>query len=778
MLRQALLLIFCFVLLPLALAQPQSDDELKFRASQAKELNKYAEKAYKDGFHGAAKKVWLMLLSEYDADNETARGYLGYQKSGKTWVKKPGFSYPKNDEPNAGKVKGLKSKWASTVTKIVAAHKRRALEYEKAGRTDLAEWHWKKIIYFDDEDLEARAALNRDEQFEGLTGTSLEKDLYDRSKLIEAVVEEETRKSYDVERIEGDAGKHPFLDKANLDYVTVKSEHFTVYGDFQLGVDENQQPIWNWEILEKAAINGERAIRVMQRITDGMPGFNPNVETWLREWAFFQSGDTYKQVLEANRNLMSDSDYEFLKENSSSCGLFGNEGALKVAAAGSEQTVYDGAVRSVAQAYGNVRSDGMREGFGHAIVGMFFNYNRLFAVDNEEQQRSTTGEEDPGFTSPDMEIWKELALEMAWSLGENTPAAALPLMKAADFPNDARIKSWSFCDYLIRRDPTLVVKMDRLSDSARPVEVAEKFREQNDGLSIEQLEKEWKDFWTEASPVLKAIKNNTEPLTAINKDVAKWLKEFNDARVENQGSTKVLWREASSGRCAEHVNYLLLNEEERGAAAEHMQKLDLEGASHFGDIFAHMAIVETDAKKPKDVFERWMSWPGYRDALLNNSLRTVGLYVDDNVLVMDVIRGLGRAEEGKGGMRFYPKEDTRLPGTEVSVADLGPEVQELLEDLGYGDKETLGYPISLHHFGTGGLAGPRDSYTVSLMNRDERIEGIVHIADGGENRRSSAPGMVVFYPLEPLPRGKTLTIKWNWENKEGGSDGKKFDFST
>jgi len=775
MLRQLVLLVLFLVMLPLALAGPQSDDEMKFREAQAKELNKYAGTAFKDGFPGVAKNIWLMLLSEYDPDNKIARESLGYQKSGKTWVKKPGFQYPKNDTPNASRAASLKKKWAVTESKIAKAHKRRALEYDKAGRTDLAEWHWKKVIYFAEDDLEAQAALNRDTQFEGLTGTSLEKDLYDRSKLIEAVVEEETRKQYDVERVEI---QHPFLDRANVKYVTVKSEHFRVHGDFALGVDETGAPIWNYEIIENAAINAERAIRVMQRLTEGMSGFNPSVDTWLTEWAFFQSPDTYKQVLEANRTLMSDSDYEFRKENSTSCALFGEGGALLVAAAGNEQTVYDSAVRSVAQAYGNVRSDGIREGFGHAIVGMFFNYNRLFAVDNEEQQRSSTGEDDPGFTSPDMEIWKELALEMAWQLGEVTPAAALPLMKAADFPNDARIKSWSFCDYLIRRDPTLVVKLDRLSGEPRPAEVSAKFREQNDGLALEQLEKEWKDFWTEASPVLKAIRDNTEPLSSINKDVEKWLKAFNDARVDNFASTRVLWRDASSGRCAEHARYLLLNEEERGAAAEHMEKLDLEGASHFGDIFAHMAIVETDAKKPKDVFKRWMGWPGYRDALLNNALRTVGLFVEDGVLVMDVIRGVGSAEDGKGGTRFYPKEDTDLPDTEVDVSELGPEVKELLVDLGYADKEKLGYPLSLHHFGTGGLAGARGTYTVTLMNRDEPIEGIIHVADGGENRRSSAPGMVVFYPLDPLPRGKKLTIKWNWENKQGGTDGKKFDFST
>ena len=42
-------------------------------------------------------------------------------------------------------------------------------------------------------------------------------------------------------------------------------------------------------------------------------------------------------------------------------------------------------------------------------------------------------------------------------------------------------------------------------------------------MSIAELDKEWEDYWTEASSVLKAIQNNTPPLAAISKGVEKWL---------------------------------------------------------------------------------------------------------------------------------------------------------------------------------------------------------------------------------------------------------------
>ena len=771
MFRQVLLLALLVLMIPLSFAQPQSKDELKFRAKQATELNKYAEKAYKDDFPGAAKGVWLMLLSEYDPDHANARAKLGYQRSGKTWVKQPGFSYPKADSTNAGKAKSLRSAWEKTEAKVAGNHKKQAQKYEKAGRTDLAAWHWEKVLFFVDDDPEAQAALNH-KPVEGWSGTDLEQTLYDRALLIEAVVAEEARKEYEVEVL-GEGDPQPFLVKAKVPYVTVKSEHFIVRGDFKIGEE------WNIDVLVEAAKNGERALQVMRRIMDGYPGFNDNPDSWITDWVFFQDTETYKQVLRANADLMDAKQLEFRLEHSSGSALVAGNVALDLSGAQNAQAVNDGAVRNVAQAYTNFRAPALREGIGHAIVGRFFNNNRHFIVDREKQQRTTTGEDDPDIISPNMDTWKDLALEQAWKLGEGTAAAQLPLLTADKFPDDARIKSWSFCDYMVLRDPSLLTGMDALRSERQPVEVEAKFTEGHDGLSIAQLEKEWKDFWTGASPVMRQILKKEPPLSALNKDVGKWLTAFNKARMDGQSATAVTWSDRYSGRCAEHVRYLLANPELRGPAAVQMQDISLDGGSHLGDMFAHMAIVDTNAKKASDkhFFERWMGLPGYRDALLSNSLRTVGLYYEDDILVMDVIRGVGTPEKGKGGMRFYPKQDSRIP-TEVAVADLGPEIVELLEKHGVAGKEVLGYPLSLHHFGTGGLSGLRDSYSCTVTLRGEPVPGIVHLADGGENRHSSAPGMVVFYALDPLPKGKELKVKWNWENGEGTTTTESFTFDT
>jgi hypothetical protein len=38
--------------------------------------------------------------------------------------------------------------------------------------------------------------------------------------------------------------------------------------------------------------------------------------------------------------------------------------------------------------------------------------------------------------------------------------------------------------------------------------------------------------------------------------------------------------------------------------------------------------------------------------------------------------------------------------------------------------------------------------------------------DNGRNRRTTAPGVVTFYPLRPLEKGD-ISVFWNWEQPNG-----------
>jgi hypothetical protein len=713
------------------------DDEARFNAGQADKLNKFAKQAFDKGFPRQARLIWMQTIKLYDADDEDAHKALGHVRSGSSWAPDPGFEYPLDDTGDSRDGASLFKAYEKLKEDLADAHRKQARKWAKADRTDKAHEHFRMLLRWVKDDEEAQQALEHRE-IGGVTGTGLEQTLFDRSKAIERAVDEQTAVEYPVEKVDA---KAPVLDRAQVPYVTVKSEHFVLHGD------PDQE-----EFLKQALVWAERSLRICEA---AFPW-----KTEVRgEWAFFTSKDTYKQILRANADQVPN--LEWRLEHTSTSGL----GNLVVGATGSVQVLFDACVRNVAKTYAQFRSDGLSEGIGHTFVGMTFNNNRLFAVDLEKQQGTTATEEDREYTSPDFDVWKNLALEMAWKMSGGVPAIDIAYADAATFSNEQRIKAWSLCDYMMRRDPTMLRKLDELavgqkqSGQRRPLDLQSGF-EQATGVTLAQIDKEWEDFWTEATPVLQAIRNNTPPLSAISRGVEKWLEAFNAVRGQ-QKAAAVTWSSNLSTRCKEHAEYLKANKDERGPAAEHRQIVEL-GGSHLGNMFAQMAIVETQAKlaKAEDLFEDWMRIPGYRDALVHDFLRSVGIYTEGDILVMNVVSGLGAPKSKSAGFLCHPwKHATNIP-TEVEVAKIGPELEELLRKHGHERKKVVGYPLTIH-FGQS-VQGDRTSYRCNAVDaRGNKIEGLI-LLDSGKIRRSTAPGMVTFYPLDPLPRG-AIQVTWSWE---------------
>ena len=725
----------------LCVATPAQMDDTEFLQDQAEKLNRYALRAFEQGFPREAKIVWLMVISDYDRNDEEARRSLGYVRVGQSWAPDIDFRYPQQDNPDARAAQRLRDRWDDLAKDLGSAHKGIAKDYEEAGRTDLSKRHYAQVIRFLPDDADAKEALEY-QPIEGLSGTPLEQVLYDRSKKIIQSVEQERDKTYHVEAL-GIADSHAFLEKAGVEYIGVRSEHFVFRGNF----DE--------EALKEAAMYAERAYQVCRVAFEGYGGFNSDANQWVATYAYFDDIDVYKRILAGNSDLMTREELEFRLEHSGGSTLVNGENVLVLGTAINQFALNDSAVRGVTRRYAGLISPALQEGIGHTIVGIFFQNNRHFIVDRKTQLETRATEEEIQKYSPNMDTWRDLAVEAAWEM-TGTSAAELPLIHAATFPDDARIKAWSFCDYLLRRDPSLLQELDKLREATDERDVAAKFEENNDGLTIAHLELEWKNFWTGASPVLSSIKGNIPPLTAVSRDAARWLEGFNEVR-KTHGRLPVSWSSSFSTRCKEHVDYLRANRGERGPGAAQTQRSGLEGASLPGSLFAQMALVSTNGRDPTRVFEKWMDWPGYRDAILNENLVGIGLYADGQLMVMDGIRGLGQSET----LDFwvYPARNQSAVPAQVLVSELGPDVQKLLEENGHGGLRTLGYPISLHF---GQSRGSLDSFNCTVRIRDDLVEGIVHVADGGTNRRGSAPGMVVFYPLEPLKRGSPVEVKWSF----------------
>jgi len=740
MIRRALLLSLSVAILSsVGLAQ---GEEAQFNQRQAKALNAYAKKAFDKGFPRIAKVVWLKTIKLYDADNQDAWTALGYVKNGSSWVLDTSNPYPTKDSGKGSDGKPLQSQYRALEKKLAAQHRAMAKKYEKADRRDRATHHWQMVLRWVKEDGEASAALAHKE-VGGLSGTDLEQTLYERSKMIEKAIEEQAGVDYETEVVT--SAKCEPLDRAQVPYVTVKSEHFVLHGDQE---DEAN--------LHEALMWAERTLKICQV---AFPWGAPDGK-WPNEWAFFPAKETYQQVLKANQvpNL------EWRLENTSTCGI----GNTVVAATSGKQVLLDAAVRNVARPCSGLGSDGFSEGIGHTFVGMIFNNNRLFSVDLKKQEGTTASEEDREFQSPDFDVWKNLSLEMAWKSTGGVPANELPFADASNFTNEERIKAWSFCDYMMRRDPQMLRTMDQIAQEMKskrmrqPLEFEKRFQAKHGDVSIPQLDKEWEDFWTEASPVLKAIQNNTPPVSAISKGVDKWLEALNKAR-KARNRTPVTWSAVLSTRCKAHADYLKANKDQRGPAAEHSEKVDL-GGSYTNSLFAQMAVVETSGKPSKadKLIERWIYKPGYRDLLINHRLLTVGMYLEGDIMVMNATSGLGDPKDPQSGFDCFPPRNVQQTTyeREVSVAELGPEAEALLAANGRAGKKTIGFPLTMH-FGSNGGIGLRGTLKCQVAGKDGTpVEGVM-VFDDGEVRTTTAPGMATFWPLDPLPKGQ-VTFVWTW----------------
>ncbi|MBK8100590.1 MAG: hypothetical protein IPK26_26160 [Planctomycetes bacterium] len=746
------------VLLLLALPAAAQNDDADLDKRQAKTLNAFAKKAFDKGFPRQAKLIWLQVLKLYDSEDAEAHKGLGHVKTGSSWNPDPKSPYPTADTGTGADGASLFSQYEQMKKTLAQGHRAQAEKWEKAGNTPRARHHWEMVLRWVASDDKAKKALEH-RDFGGVSGSAIEQTLYENSKKIEQAVVDQSRTDYPVQKTADH--RNEILDKAQVKYITLTSEHFVLHGDAEEEATLAESLRW-----------AERTLRVCEVAFPWKPPFVDQGK-WPNEWAFFVAKETYQQILQAHKDKVQDLEWK-LKHTTTS-GI----GNTALAATSGKQVSFDAAVRNVARAWAGFGTDGLNEGIGHTFVGMIFNNNRLFSVDLKKQQGTAASEEDREYQSPDFDVWKNLNLELAWKATGGVPARDLPFCDAAAFTNEQRIKAWSFSDYVMRRDPNLLLAMDRLglemqaAKQKQPLEFEARFDAAHD-VKLDQLEKEWVAFWTEASPVLKAIQNNTPPLAAVSKGVEKWLEAFNLARKE-ANRTPVTWSSNLSTRCHDHAEYLARNKQERGPIAEHQQKVEL-GGSYVGSMFAETAIVEIGAKpaNAKKMFARWLEIPGYRDAIVNSFLVSVGIYSDNDILVMNVVSGIGQPTSRGAGYGSYPLDNQENVPVEVAVADIGPELVALLEKHGKAGKKTVGFPLTLH-FGSV-IGGNRHTYSCAVQDaRGNDVPGAI-LLDDGHIRRSSAPGMVTFYPFDPLPRGE-VTAHWSW-NSEGGPQKLAVKFKT
>ncbi|MEQ1634409.1 MAG: CAP domain-containing protein, partial [Planctomycetota bacterium] len=585
--------------------EPQPDAaELPLLQTAAKELNAFATLAYKNGFPRRARDVWVEILAEYDRNDAVAREHLGYTAVGTAWQPKPGFDYPQIDEPNLKNAKMLDGKWQASAKRLGDGHRELATTLQAASKSDRAQYHFRRVLRFLPNDGKAQSGVGA-RTVEGVTGTDLELELLRRSRSMDRSIAALLAATYPVNDV---AQTDPRLDSAGVKYTAVASENFVVFGD------------WEREVMVDIAQWSERSLAFCTAAFDGEAWTTPPEMT--TKLAFFKDRAVWGQVVKANAAAIGDVD--FVLQHTSACGIDRGKAGLFVSGQADVAAMIDYAVRKVGEQYSRTRRDAVVEGAGHAVVGLFFGRNLIMTVAEQKEGGTVAGRSQNRFELPDLEVWKELARDLAFEKA-SAPAAHLPLISVAKFSNEQRIKAWSFADYLLRRDPQLLLALDAtVGDAKNDFDVMTAFFAATK-LQLRDVEEDWRVFYTGDSAALRAIRDQVTPMDALSKDAPLWIEEFNRLR-RGFMAKNAAWNADYSGPCKQHADYLEKNKV--GREGENTQVSGKPLATNLGRLFAQGALISSGEKDPKKAMANWWTIPGFRDALFDRTLEQIGAYAD------------------------------------------------------------------------------------------------------------------------------------------------------
>lgn len=715
-------------------AAAQGDRERRFLADTAAKLHRNAESWFKAGFVVRAKRIWREVVTDYDVDYEPSWNALGYLRFGTTWAPDESRPYPEADHAPPSRGRALEKKWDTLARTLAQGHRKVAVELADAGDTKRARYHARRALRFAPGDAEAGAILGYG-AFDGLYGDDAELEILERSRQMRDAVAFLSKAPFAVEVLPADTA-HRALDRAGVAYRGVRSAHFTVWGDL---------PVTQ---LEEAARWAERSLWLCRTIFGSRWNFlrDPVLSA---QFALFREPEVWKQVLERNRDMFDDAYLKFLLENCRAAYLREGTECLYVANEYEHDRVFDTVVRTVAFDLASLSAVALKEGVGHAIVGMFFGRNLIYLIGTKgkpEGSRTVSGgddDEEAPLLLPDLDEWQRIAMDQAWG-GESASMAALPLTRADQFKIVDRVKAWSVCDYLLRRDPDLLRALDRAAEGASVAhDVTGAFSRENGG-NLDALEQDWRRFWIEHTRLQQpAMSPPAAKPSAFEKTARSWLAAVNEVRLRHQVPPVgwVAWEDPATKVLA------------RALKAAALPPADLRQLAS--------RTLASARGKPAEVMESWLHRPGYRDALLDPDTSVFGFAESAGVSLLEV-RSMARPASS---MQLYPFLGRADIPTDVAVADIGPGLRQLLVDHGEPDLARIGYPITLHVRATS-----EDALTnIECLVRcaDQKVDGLVHISDDGTDRAIDAPGLATFYPLRPFQSGAEVVAIWSWQS--GGS---------
>ena len=635
-----------------------------------------------------AKESYDRILNWYDPGHAGARNALGHKKTKEGWQEpKPALLWKdKAKDEDRFKVQG---EWISASKQLANLHRERGLKLikENSDNPALGVYHLRCAVSYNPFDKEANLALGHAEwqSPDGKTyyGTAEDIAFMQKMREVETFGLMLAKKEYPVEPV---AELPEEFKSLELEMHGAKSKHFTV---FTRGTQENADNIAKW---------GERALDFLEFILGEKTAKQLRIRD--RQSAYLFRGFLWT---EAERKLFIEKNPQLFESKQAREAakmfnnvLWGKNG--RGCALNRELTpagMHDSIVSEVVNLALAGHSDVVVEGVMHATT--WYLLSTAMTRHGALPDKSETVSGDDIVLPPSTSWWLREMRDQAQGSAD-FPINQLPRQKLSKYPNNARMKAWSFFTWAIARHPQAWYTFVRnLPPDKLPFpEEVDTIGEKALGKPLSEVETDWRE-WAAGRGACAAATGYGPPLIPEKPNAAEiaGLKRINELRAA-AGLPPCEIDAESSLACEAHAHFLNLHGEKfRKWPEAHEEDPALEGFTPRGMRAGLNSVIvfgETDAA---DSIDGWIGTFYHRLPLLEPNTRRIGFAVEGDIIVLDM-GSLQDPFDDKTMPKYvmWPFKDQK----NVPIHFFGNEFPNPVEEAAPKDKQRnpdLGYPVSI-----------------------------------------------------------------------------------
>ena len=762
-----LLLPFCDQALP---AQSGVAAEKQLNSKCAKALVAFARTARSNKVATRAKDSYEEIIASYDPDHASARRMLGFTKTREGW-RPPRDVQEWKDEANDRQRFKVNNAWQDTRMKLAGLHRDYGLEIfgEDSERGTL---HLLRAIHFDPFDETAHLKLGHTEQSFGedsYYGTQEQLDFIASLKRLERQALVLARKDYEVQPIEDIPPELAVLEE---EFHGSKSEHFKV---FTRGTQENADNCVKWserglEFLQFAL--GEDRAKQLNVVG------NQSIYDWTAYiWTRKERDLLLAKNLELNPDsalaqALSTTEAKLVEKNFANVQWAENGRRREIQIAFTPAAMHDRQVAKVWELGIGLRGRAgdpnfpLAEGALHAASWLLLSTvmtQRGTLPTGTSAKREARLPKSPGW-------WLRAMRDQAIARTD-LPLLQFPRRQSSAFPNDARLKAWSFMTWLMARHPEtwhefIVTVSGEKIPLPEEIEAASLMTFARESA---ELEAEWRE-WASGRSVTAAATGYGPPLLpeTPNKEQLAGLRRLNELRAAAGLPPCELDQEATQA-CVEHARFLLRHPDHWTWPEAHEQDPAKEGFTPRGMRAGMRSVIVIHADDAAKSVDSWFGTVYHRFPLLEQEIGRIGFAFEGDMCVLD----MGSLQEpaaidDKGVFQakpwvLWPPDEAEDVERQFAFYELPNPLADVPEPNNRDDQ--AGYPVSLtmpeyiqrvvHEADIRVYIAAKRGRT---WERQDEIQVHKHTPGKPLLKRMETPEAIFAIPFEPLARRTSYEV--------------------